>query len=181
MNSISAHMSEPLAASFKGPLPFKDRGGVALEVRMARLNEMFLIAIEALDQVRAEMVALVAESRALKLPIGHRLKRLLIKRRDQLGGALENTARFIVVQPGDSMHALECELGWSIFVTPEGHRFGEADFYPGWEWLADHGHCFELVFILTDDGFAHVVLIANLPDVDSDLLEMCRMYVTDKV
>ena len=74
MNSISAHMSEPFAASFKGPLPFKDRGGVALEARIARLNEMRLIAIEALDQVRAEMVALVAESRALKLPIVLRTK-----------------------------------------------------------------------------------------------------------
>lgn len=74
MKSISAHMSEPLAASFKGPLPFKDRGGVDLRVRMDRLNEMFHIAIEALDQVRTEMVALVAESRALKLPIVLRTK-----------------------------------------------------------------------------------------------------------
>ena len=74
METIGAHMSNLFTASFKGPLPFKDRGGIDLKARMTRLNEMFQIAIEALDQVRAEMVALVAESRALKLPIVLRTK-----------------------------------------------------------------------------------------------------------
>ena len=118
---------------------------------------------------------------ALKLPIDPRLKRLLTERRDQLGGDIKNIARFVVVQPGDSMTALEQELGWSVLTTPEGQRFGEPDYYPGWEWLADHGHCFEMVFIMTDDGFAHVVLVENSPGVDPDLLKLCRMYVTDEV
>ena len=120
-------------------------------------------------------------ARALKLPIGLRLKRLLTERRDQLGGDIKDQARFIIVQPGDVMTALEQELGWSVFTTPEGQRFGESDFYPGWEWIADHGHCFEMVFILTDDGFAHVILIENSPGVDPDLLKLCRMYVTEEV
>ena len=120
-------------------------------------------------------------ARALKLPIDARLKQLLMERRDQLGGDIKDLARFIVVQPRDSIEALEQELGWSIFVTPEGCRFGDPDFYPGWEWLADHGHCFEMVFILTDDGFAHVVLVEQSPGVDPDLLRLCQMYVTDQV
>lgn len=120
-------------------------------------------------------------ARALKLPIDIQLKRLLMERRDQLGGDITDQARFIIVQPGDSMTALEQELGWSVFTTPEGQRFGEPDYYPGWEWLADHGHCFEMVFIMTDDGFAHVVLVENSPGVDPDLLKLCRMYVTDEV
>jgi len=74
MKSTVAHMSKPLAASFKGPLPFKDRGAFELQARMDALNEMFQIAIEALDDVRVDMVALVAESRALKLPIVLRTK-----------------------------------------------------------------------------------------------------------
>jgi hypothetical protein len=119
--------------------------------------------------------------RALKLSIDPRLKRLLMERRDQLGGNINDNARFIVVQSGDSISAFEKELSWSAFTTPEGDRFGEPDYYPGWEWLADHGHCFEMVFIMTDDGFAHVVLIENTPGVDPELLNLCRMYVTDKV
>ena len=120
-------------------------------------------------------------ARALKLPVDPRLKQLLIQRRDQLGGDINERARFIIVQPGDVITALEQELGWSIFTTPEGHHFGGPHYYPGWEWLADHGHCFELVFIMTDDGFAHVVLVEQSPGVDPDLLKLCRMYVTDQV
>jgi len=121
-------------------------------------------------------------ARALNMPLDPRLKRLLIERRDQLGGDIVDLARFIVVQPGDSMRPLEDELGWSIFQNPaDGTRFGDPEFTPGWEWLADHVHCFELVFIMTDDGFAHVVLIPNAQGVDPDLLKLCGLYVTDPV
>ena len=56
-------------------------------------------------------------ARALKLPIDLRLKRLLMERRDQLGGDIKNHARLIVVQPGDVMTAVERELGWSILTS----------------------------------------------------------------
>ncbi len=121
-------------------------------------------------------------TRVLRTSIDPHLKRLLIERRDQLHGQIEGEARFIVVQPGDTLDALEAELSFSVFQNPgDGTRFGDPDFTPGWEWLADHGHCFELVFILTDDGFAHVVLIQNAQDVDPDLLKLCGLYVTDQV
>ncbi len=120
-------------------------------------------------------------TRALAMRIDLRLKRMLIERRDQLDGEIKGEARFIVVQPGDSMKALEQELGWSIFMNPEGYWFGHPDYYPSWEWLADHGHCFEMVFIMTDDGFAHVVLVEQSQGVDPELLRLCRMYVTDEV
>ncbi len=121
-------------------------------------------------------------TRALNLPIDAPLKRLLTERRDQLGGDIKNIARFIVVQPGDGLAALETALGFSIRQNQtDGRRFGDPDFTPSWEWLADHGHCFEMVFILTDDGFAHVALIENSPGVDPELLNLCELYVTDQV
>lgn len=120
-------------------------------------------------------------ARALHLPIDLRLKRLLIERRDQLGGDIKDLARFIIIQPGDSLTEFERELGWLVFENPEGYRFGDPHYYPDWEWLADHGHCFEMVFILTDDGFAHVVLVEQSLGVDPDLLRLCEMYVTDEV
>ena len=120
-------------------------------------------------------------ARALNQPIDSFLKRLLIERRDQLGGDIQGNARFIVVYPGDTVDALEHELGWSIFITAEGYRFGGPNYYPSWEWLADHGHCFEMVFILTDDGFAHVVVVENSPGVDPDLLQLCTTYANERV
>lgn len=121
-------------------------------------------------------------SRALKLPIDLQLKQLLIERRDQLGHKIFNEARFVIVQPGDSLSVLEAELGFSVFQNPvDCTRFGEPDFTPGWEWLAYHGHSFEMVFIMTDDGFAHVVLIQDSPMQDRDLRALCLTYANDGV
>lgn len=88
-------------------------------------------------------------------------------------------ARFIIVQPGDSMNALESELGWSVFENvTDGRRFGDPKFSPSWEWLADHEHCWEMVFILTDDGFAHVALIQNGPMQNRDLRALCIAHAS---
>ena len=120
--------------------------------------------------------------RALSTSIDRRLKRLLTERCSQLGGAIAGEARFVIVQPGDSIEALEAELNFSVFQNPaDGTRFGDPDFTPGWEWIEDHGHTFELVFILDDSGFAHVVLIENAQGVDPELLKLCRLCVTDPV
>ena len=116
-------------------------------------------------------------SRALSLPIDLRLKQLLMERRNQLGGDITDITRFVIVQPGDSISALETELGFSVFQNPaDGTRFGEPDFTPGWEWLADHGHSWEMVFILDDSGFAHVVLIQNTPMQNRVLRVLCLTY-----
>jgi len=123
-----------------------------------------------------------SHARALKLPINPRLKQLLIERRDQLGGDIKDKARFVIVQPGDTLNDLEAKLSFSVFQNPgDGTRFGDPDFTPGWEWIEDHGHCFELVFIFDDSGFAHVVLIENSHGVDPELLKLCGLYVTDQV
>lgn len=116
-------------------------------------------------------------ARALKLPIDPQLKRLLIERRDQLGGVIVGLARFVVVQPGDSLKAIDKELGFSVFQNAgDGTWFGDPDFTPGWEWLEDHGHCFELVFIFDDSGFAHVVLVQNSPMQNRRLRALCLAY-----
>lgn len=122
----------------------------------------------------------VSLARALKLPIDDRIKRLLITRRDQLGGDITDHARLVVMQPRDSPDALERELGFSVFQNVgDGTRFREPDFTPGWEWIEDHGFCFELVFIFDDSGFAHVVLIEKALAVDAELLSLCAMYASE--
>lgn len=118
-------------------------------------------------------------SRALRTPIDLRLKRLLSDRRDQLGydQDLSEFARFIIVQPGDSLPSLEHELGFSVFTNQvDGSRFGQPEFSPSWEWLADHGHCFEMVFIFDDSGFAHVVIIQNSPMQNRLLRALCLTF-----
>jgi len=122
-------------------------------------------------------------TRALSTSIDSRLKQLLSDRVRQLDAEdLSTVARFVIVEPGDSLKALEAELGFSVFQNPgDGTRFGDPDFTPGWEWIEDHGLTFELVFVFTDDGFAHVVLVENVKGVVPALLKLCGQYVTDQV
>ncbi len=116
-------------------------------------------------------------SRALRMPLDLRLKRLLIKRRDQLGGEIAGHARFVVFEPGSRPCWLEATLGFDIFLNAgDGTRHGDLDFTPGWEWIEDHGHCFELCFVLDDSGFAHVVIVENAPGVHREVLEFCAEF-----
>lgn len=118
-------------------------------------------------------------ARALKLPIDPSLKRLLSERRDQLGGDITNQARFLVMQPGDSLNALEQELGFSVFQNhADGRRFGDPDFSPSWEHLEWHDFGWEVYFIFTDDGFAHVVLTPNAAGVDAELTALFSQFAS---
>lgn len=120
--------------------------------------------------------------RALKLPIDDRSRRLLQRRRTQLGydNDLSDMAHFVIVQPGDTLEELEWLLGFSVFQNPvDGSHFGEPDFSPGWEWIEDHGFCFEFVFIMDDSGFGHVVLVPKAQGVDATLLEFCAAYASE--
>jgi hypothetical protein len=121
-------------------------------------------------------------TRALNLPIDHRIKRLLRKRRTQLGDEFDMTelAHFVVVQPQDTLEALEQVLSVSAFQYPvDGSHFGEPGFSPGWEWIEDHGFCFEFVFIMDDSGFGHVVIVPKEQDVSPELLKLCRQYASE--
>jgi hypothetical protein len=121
-----------------------------------------------------------ALSRALTAPIDDRLKRLLMLRRDQLGGDITDQAHFAVVQPADAAADLERTIGFSIFQNPaDGSRLGDPDFAPGWEWIQDHGFAYELCFIMDDSGFGHVVIIPKTKSIAPDLLNICQQYAPE--
>ena len=119
-----------------------------------------------------------ALKRALATLPSSRLKALLSQRLTQLtepdGGEFADLAHFVIVEPHDALSTAESALGFSIGA--DGIGYGEADFSPSWEWSEDHGGCFELAFIFTDDGFAHVLVVPDDEAVDAVLLAMCREH-----
>lgn len=125
------------------------------------------------------IVSNIAElSQVLRLHIDLRLKRLLIERRDQLGGDIKDIVRFVVVQPGDSLKALQQELGFDILEDLDGLSFPDPGFSGGrWDWLVfhSHGQVFEMCLEGTD-AFTHVVLIQNSPMQNRLLRALCLTY-----
>jgi hypothetical protein len=70
---------------------------------------------------------------------------------------------FLLVEPNDSIAALETETGYSLLD-------------PCFEYIADHGHFFEMTYLITDSGFGLIVIIPNAESIDSRLLELCTEY-----
>ena len=92
---------------------------------------------------------------------------------------LADLAHFIVVEPGDSIDAIESELGISPFVNlVDDTRFPDPGFEPSWEYCIARNGWFDLTFALCDSGLGLVLLVPDSDLVDPDLLELCRAYAT---
>lgn len=110
------------------------------------------------------------------------LRALLAARARQLEDDAEelgDLAHFHAVEPGDGPVEAEAALGFPPDANlVDGSRLGDPDFAPSWEWVEDHGGWFELAFVLTDEGFGHVLLVPDRPDTDPRLLALCREHAT---
>ena len=83
----------------------------------------------------------------------------------------------IIVEPGDSIESLESETCCFIIHNPfDGTHFGDSDFTPCFEALEEHSHCFEMLLILNDDGFAIDIFIPKHSGIDPQLLALCTEY-----
>jgi hypothetical protein len=110
-----------------------------------------------------------------------RLRALIAARARQLeddtepGVELGDLAHFHAVQSGDDMTAVNAALGFPVDANlVDGVRFGSADFCPSWEWIKHHDGWFEAAFVVSGDGFGHVLLVPDRPDTDPRLLALCR-------
>lgn len=108
------------------------------------------------------------------------VKRLLQQRTIELAAYeqdIGDLACFAIIEPGDTLPAIEAELNLPIATNLiDGSRYGDPDFTPCWEWIMDHGGCWEMPFIMTDDGYGHVLIVPNSEGIDPELLSLCRYY-----
>ena len=84
---------------------------------------------------------------------------------------------WILVEPGDGGDALEEQSGCPVMSNPYAEvRFGDPEFVPVCEVLEEHAGCYEMVFILNDDGFGVTFFIPKSPGIDAELLSMCATF-----
>lgn len=118
---------------------------------------------------RAAVEAAVADD-----SLDPRLRALIEARARQLeddtepGVELGDLAYFHVAQPGDGPAEAAAALGIR----------SDADFAHPPEWVEDRGGWLEAAFVLSDDGFGHVLLVPDRPDTDPWLLALCRDHLT---
>ncbi len=88
----------------------------------------------------------------------------------------------IIVEPGDGVDTLEDETSCRILHNLfDDTCFGHPDFSPSFEALEEHPGCYEMVFILNDDGFGIAIFIPKAAGIDADLLSMCSTYATPEL
>jgi hypothetical protein len=85
---------------------------------------------------------------------------------------------FIVVEPGDSLASLDQQLGFALLTSrTNGARFGDPDYMPAHEILEEYAGCYEIVIILSDDGYGVEVFVPKV-GADPQLLALCAHYAT---
>ena len=82
----------------------------------------------------------------------------------------------IVVEPGDTLRSLEGESSVPVATNPfDDCCFPDPDFVPVCEYLEEHPHCYEMMFLFSDDG-AGVNFFIPKQGIDADLLAYCARY-----
>ena len=85
----------------------------------------------------------------------------------------------IVVEPGDALDAIEAESKCRIVRSLYGDsRFGDPAYETSFEFLDEHACCYEMVFVLSDDGYGIEIFIPKIAGIDATLLAMCAQYAT---
>ena len=91
------------------------------------------------------------------------------------GYDLSELINFIVFEACDTVAYLDAALGFPIMANRfDGCRYGEPGFSPSWEVIEEHINWFELVYVLSDDGFGVVVFVPK--HADPELLQMLQQY-----
>lgn len=102
------------------------------------------------------------------------------QRFDDLGGAAFDSdalGYFLVVEAGDTLEAIHAQVGFDLLCNRfTGIRYDQAEFSPSFEFMEELPTCYDMVFILSDDGYGLEVLIPKTDGIDQDLLAMCQRY-----
>ena len=85
---------------------------------------------------------------------------------------------FLVIEFTDTIQAIKAQVGFDIICNRcTGIRYDQAGFTPSFEFIEEFSACYEMVFVLSDDGYGVEVFIPKDDGIDPDLIAMCQQYV----
>ena len=88
---------------------------------------------------------------------------LVQQRIKDLGGEAFDSASlgyFLVIEAGDTLDAIDTQLGFPILANRfTGIHYSDTGFTPSFEFVEEFATCYEMVFIISDDGFGIEVFV----------------------
>ena len=122
-----------------------------------------------------QVIRNLAEATQISNPV---IRKLVEQRITDLGSEAfdtETLGYFLVVEQGDTPEAIERQLGFSILANRFTHiRYDQPGFTPSFEFIEEFADCFDMVFVISDDGRGVEVVISK--DADPDLIAMCVLF-----
>jgi hypothetical protein len=108
------------------------------------------------------------------------IRELVQQRIHDLGGEAFDTAAlgyFLVIEAGDSIEAISAQIGFNILHNRiTGVRYDSPAFTGSFEYIEEFPACYDMVFILSDDGFGIEVFVSKADGINAELHAMCRKY-----
>jgi len=107
----------------------------------------------------------------------------LIRKRINSLNELDATdlCNILVVEGSDTLASLSAQLTFNILCNRfTGIRFNQEGFTPSFEFIEEFPSCFDMVFVLSDDGFGVEFFIPKEEGINSELIEMCRTFRFNK-
>ena len=84
---------------------------------------------------------------------------------------------FLVIEFTDTIQAIKAQVGFDILCNRfTGIRYDQAEFTPSFEFIEEFPSCYDMVFVLGDDGAGVEVFIPKDDGIDPDLIAMCQQY-----
>jgi len=111
------------------------------------------------------------------------VRALLSKRFQQLAADLpcvpDAVVSFVLVEAGDSLDSIEAETGCWLRTNPfDDAVYGQPDYAASFEVAEEHPGCTELVFLVSDDGEATVLIVPSTGTIDAEILRYCRQFAS---
>jgi hypothetical protein len=108
------------------------------------------------------------------------IRQLVQQRINDLGGEefdATSMGYFLIIQQEDTLDAIDAQLGFSILASRfTGIRYDQPGFSPSFEFVEEFATCYDMVFIISDDGFGIEIFVPKAEGVLPDLRIMCRVH-----
>mgnify|MGYP003382769205 CR=1 FL=1 len=106
------------------------------------------------------------------------IRELVQQRIDSLDGFdLADVGYFLVVEASDSIEAIDKQVGFPILCNRfTGIQWDQPGFTPSFELVEEFPACFDLVYVLGQDGAGVEVFVPKVEGVHPELLAMCQRY-----
>ena len=108
------------------------------------------------------------------------IREFILQRIFTLGGPAydpDTLGYFLMLEEADTAETAQEHLGFNFLHNRySGFRYDQPGYTPSFEVVEEFSTCYDMVFILSDDGFGIEVFVPKNEGINADVLTLCRKF-----